>query len=146
MHIYYAFGNHIYTFLYVPHMYYLFGRHISYSLFMPINLNITHTCIYTQYLCLLGVKWHLQIFSFHSYICSFISMITYVFFDWKTYYQKLHSACVYICICVCAHTYIHSCSSAYIHPSMHICLPTSIHPYIHTESCMYVYIHAYIHV
>ena len=43
MHMYYAFGNHIYTLSSAPLMYSLFGRHISFSLFMAIIFNIMYT-------------------------------------------------------------------------------------------------------
>ena len=50
--------------------------------------------------------------------------------------------CIYIYICTYIH-YIHTCSSAYFHPSMHIyiCTPTSIHPYIQIHLCMSTYMH-----
>ena len=43
--MYYAFGNHIYTFSSLPLMYSLFSRHISFSSYMPINFNIIHTFV-----------------------------------------------------------------------------------------------------
>ena len=45
MHTYYAFGNYMYTFSFVPLMYSLFGKHISFSLFIQINFKIIHTYV-----------------------------------------------------------------------------------------------------
>ena len=133
-----AFGSHIYTFSYVPLTYSLSGRQISVSLLVPINFNIIHTCVSIHnnnaYL-VLGDSQN----CFHL---AATSMITYEFFDWKTYCQELHSICMYVCIYMCAYIYIHTFMQFCLYPSIHTCLPTSIH----TDSCMYVYIHAYIHV
>ena len=60
--------------------------------------NYTHMYIYTQYLYLVSVRWQSQMFQLGSYIWSFTSMITYVFFVWKTYSQELHSVCWYVCM------------------------------------------------
>ena len=132
-------ATRIYTFSSVLLMYSWFIRHISFSLFMPINFNIIHTYVSihdTSAYWVLSNSY--KYFYFGSHICLFIPMITYVFYDWKTYCQELHSVCMYVHIYICAHKDIHLCSSAYIWPSMHA--------YLHTDSCMYVYIHAYIQV
>ena len=125
--MYYAFGNHSCTFSSVPLLYSLFGRHILFFL------------IYTNKILTLYTHVHLYTFSLGIYICSFTSVITYVFLDWKMYWKELHSVCMYVYMC----TYIHSCSSAYIYPSMHtnvyVCLHPSIHTYIQMHVCICMY-------
>ena len=72
-------------------------------------------------------------FHFGNHIYSFASIITYVFFGWKTYCLELHSVYIYRC----ALTYIHAVLPTSIHPSIH----PSIHTYIHTYIFMYVCLH-----
>ena len=145
MHMYYAFGNHIYTFSSVQLTYSLFGRHISFSLFLPIHFNIISVSIHNTNAY--KVLSESQIFLFGSHICSFISMITYTFLDWMT--LPGITFCMYAFIYVCAHTYLHLSIQFYLYPSIHTytytSLPTSSHPYIQIHVCMSTYMHIYMY-
>ena len=92
-------------------------------------------------------------------------MITYVFFDWRTYFQEIHSVCMYIYVYVYLYIYIHTfinavlpisihpCISihACLHPSTYIqiqsCMPKCLLTYIHTNGSLSpYYVHAYVHI
>ena len=124
----------------------------TYFLFLiyAINFwNYTHLCIYTQYSCLLSVKWQSQMFSLGSHICSFTSMITYVSSVCKTYSQELYSVCMhaymymFVCACmyVCKDTNmpvcVHPCMQIYTDDgwytgySMYVCASIQIHRNMH---------------
>ena len=134
-HMSYSFGNNIYTFSSVPLMYSWFGRHISFSLFMSINFNITHI-----YVSVHNTNAYLVLSDSHSYF--HLAAIFVLLHLWSLMYSMIGRhiarnfilcACIYIYIYIYiyAHLYIHSCSSAFIHPSIQInvCLHTCI--YIH---------------
>ena len=108
-------------------MYSLFDRHISFSLSMPITFEIVHMCIYTQCSCLLSVKLQPQVFSFGSHICSFTSMITYIFLFERCIPRNyiLYSSCMYICMYVCA------CMIVHLSECMQWCI----------QACMYAWIY-----
>ena len=106
-------------------MYSLFGRHISSFLFMPINFNIIHTCVSIH-----NTKAYSMLGDSHKYfhlaaiiVFFFTFVIPYVFFDWKTNGQKLHSVCMHMYVWTYIHTVqpisIHANISAYIHQSTH---------------------------
>ena len=135
--MYYTFGNHIYTFPSVPLMYSSFGRDISFSLSVPRNFNIINT-----HLSLHSINWQSQILLLGSCICSFISMITYVFFERHIARYHILYACMYMYLC----TYIHPYSSGYIHPCIHTCLIyLSIHTYIQNHVCVSTYVNIYMY-
>ena len=133
MPIYYVPGNHIYVFSSLPLMYL---ADISFSLFMPIYFNIIHTCVSSHntnaYYVLSNIY---KYFSFGGHICSFMFVVTYVCFDWKTlrgiaicmhvcmYVCMSVCVCIYVCVCTYVHTYIHT---SYIHAaltiSIHLCI------------------------
>ena len=114
----------------------------KFSLFMPVNDNIIYTCAsINNSNALLGVKWQSQIFSFGSHICSLISMLSYIFHDWKAYCQELHSVCMYVYIYVC--TYIHTFLQFCLYPSMHTYIHVWLHPSIQIHVCISTCKHIY---
>ena len=81
----YAFSNHILSHLW-PLAYSLAGRHISYSLFKPITFAIVHICISLQNTNIHEVlRDNHKYFTLVSHICSFTSMIPWVFLVWWSY-------------------------------------------------------------
>ena len=156
MHTCYTFGNYIYTFSSVPLMYSLFGKHISFSLFIQINFNIIHTCTSIH-----SSNTYYVLSDSHKY--SYLASIFVLSYLWSLMYslierQIARNYILYVCMYVCmyiyimymsAHKYIHSCSSAHIHPSMHtyictyihVCLHPSIHTYIQTYIQIDVYMY-----
>ena len=143
MIMYYAFGNHIYTFSSVPHKYSFFCRHISFSVFMQINFNILHT-----YVSIYNTNAYYVLSDCHKYF--YLVAIFVLSYLWSLIFSlkdKLPGItfCMWGCMYMSAHTHIHSCSSAYIHSSMHtyihVCLHPSIHTYTQTHVCMSTYIY-----
>ena len=148
--MYYAFGNHIYTFPSVPLRYFLFGRHISFSVFMPNNFNIIHTCvsIHNTYVYQMLSNIHNYFYLAGIFVLSYLWLLMY--FCFKDILPGI-TFCIHVSmICICAHTYIHAVLPISIHPGIHTCIhasmPKSLHPHIPTHSCMYVYImHIYMY-
>ena len=83
--------------------------------------------------------------SFCSHICSFISMITYVFFERHNARNYILYACMYVSTCAHAykHTYIHAVEPISMHAWILTYLPTSICTYIQIDVCMPTYMHIY---
>ena len=117
----YAFGNYIYPFSSVTLMYSLFGRHISFSLFMPINLNIIHTCV-----SICNINAYSVWSDSHKYYHLVAIFVVSHLWSLTNSLMERHIARNLHFICMCAiHT--HSCSSAYIHPSMHTYMSVHTH-------------------
>ena len=72
-----------------PLMYSLFGTQKYFSLFMPMTFfsNYIHVCLYTILMSFKYLVAVTNIFTWQPYL-FLISIITYVFLIWKTYYKE----------------------------------------------------------
>ena len=109
----------------LPLIYYLFGRYITFSLFWLITLEIyKYICIYTQYYC---INWHQKYIDLAD-ICSFTSIITYIFF---------------VCRLIAKNYILHVCKRT----SLPVFLYAYKHIYRHTYTCTHTYtMHVCLHI
>ena len=121
IHKYFTFGRHFSSFTSMTIYVFLTWQTYLFSSLISITLKLYIHTTYTQYLFPLSVTWQSQIFSLHSHICSFTSMITFVTNVSNTYSQELHSVYMH------THTFMQFC----LHPSIHAYINTYMSAYMH---------------
>ena len=126
MHMHYAFGNHIYTLIYVTYVF------LVWHTFMPITFNNIHICA-----SLPNTNPYYMLSDSDRYFHWAAILFFHIYDHFCILWLKDILPGIIFCIHVCMYVYIY----VHIHTFMQFCLFPSIHAYIYSDLFMSTYMH-----